>query len=155
MKKDSLKGYLEHLGAASVREVMELERACFAYHWTEEQFLLGLERNAYFIVGWRSDGLLVGYLAFSMITDEMEILNLAVLPEHRRKGIARRMLEEVLHLSRRKGMKKGLLDVKESNIPAITLYETVGFIQVGRRKRYYPDTKEDALLYSLDFDKFE
>jgi ribosomal-protein-alanine N-acetyltransferase len=152
MNTDPKIGTFENLGPESVREVMEIERACFAYHWTEEQFLLGLERGAYFIVGWRCHGVLVAYLAFSMIADEMEILNLAVLPEFRRRGIARRLLDAVLHISRRRGMKKGFLDVKESNTPAISLYEDYGFVQVGRRKRYYPDTKEDALLYVLDFD---
>ncbi|WP_250645478.1 ribosomal protein S18-alanine N-acetyltransferase [Salidesulfovibrio onnuriiensis] len=135
----------------SIHDVIELEKACFAYHWTEEQFRLGLERNAFHIFGVREEGRLVGYLAFSMIVDEMEILNLAVHPDFRRRGLARRLLAAVMDVCREKGMQSGFLDVKESNAPAISLYEDFGFQRNGRRKRYYPDTKEDALLYRYDF----
>lgn len=149
MSKES--GRIEKLGVEHIHQVMDLERLCFEYHWTEEQFRLGLERQAFFIFGAWDQGNLVGYLAFSMILDEMEILNLAVHPDCRRKGLARRLLAAVMKVCRNKGMKSGFLDVKESNSPAIALYEQFGFLQTGRRKRYYPDTREDALLYSYDF----
>ncbi len=142
---------MELLGMDSIHEVMELEKACFEYHWTEEQFRLGLERGAFFIFGAHEGERLVGYLAFSMIVDEMEILNLAVHPDFRRKGIARELLAAVMRMCGERGMKSGFLDVKESNAPAIALYEKFGFRRNGVRKRYYPDTKEDALLYRYDF----
>lgn len=141
---------IEPLGPGDIREIMELERLCFAYHWTEEQFRLGLERGAYHILGLRLDGRMVGYAAFSVIQDEMEIMNLAVHPEFRRRGFGARLLDAVLRHSRAAGAQQGFLDVKESNIPAIDLYRKFGFNQIGVRKRYYPDTREDALLFRCD-----
>lgn len=148
-KKKISEPYL--LDLSEMGEVMALEKECFEYHWTEEQFRLGLERNAYSIFGWREPDRLVGYLAFSMIADEMEILNLAVSPKFRCRGIGGKLLSSLLGLCVNKNMKSGFLDVKRSNIAAITLYEKKGFFQIGVRKRYYPDTKEDALLYRIDF----
>ena len=143
---------VERLGAADVEGVMELERRCFAYHWSEEQVRLGLERGAFNVLGVRLQGGLAGYLAYSTICDEMEILNLAVHPDRRRRGIARALMEAMLRDCRERGVAKGFLDVKVSNLSAIDLYRKFGFKQYGVRKRYYPDTKEDALLFSLDIE---
>ena len=138
------------LGAADIREVMELESLCFAYHWTEEQFRLGLERGAYHILGLRLDKRMVGYAAFYVIQGDMEIMNLAVHPDFRRQGYGAMLLDAVLRQSRAAGAHQGFLDVKESNVPAIDLYRKFGFKQIGVRKRYYPDTHEDALLFRCD-----
>lgn len=151
MVKNKKSGQIERLNTRCIREVMELEKMCFAYHWTEEQFRLGLERKAFHMLGMREKNRLVGYVAFSMILDEMEILNLAVHPEWRRRGIAGRLMSAMLEVCSRQGIRSGFLDVKESNTPAIALYESFGFRRHGVRKRYYPDTKEDALLYRYDF----
>lgn len=139
---------VQFLGPDDMSEVMELERQCFKYHWTEEQFRLGLEKGAFRILGAGRDkhGKLVGYLAFSAVVDEMEILNLAVLPEYRRGGYGAKLMAVLLAFCRKNGIRKGFLDVKTSNTPAIDLYLKFGFKKIGVRKRYYPDTGEDALL---------
>ncbi|MGE4506795.1 MAG: ribosomal protein S18-alanine N-acetyltransferase [Desulfovibrionaceae bacterium] len=133
-----------------MRAVMELERLCFPYHWTEEQFRLGLERGAFQVLGALDGEALVGYLAFSIILDEMEILNLAVHPAERRRGLGARLLGKLLAVCRERGVRTGFLDVKQSNTPAIDLYLKFGFKKRGVRKRYYPDTGEDALLLSRE-----
>ncbi len=138
------------LGLESLTELRVLEQACFAYSWSEDQFRLGLERRAFYILGYVLDGLLVGYLAYSRVLDEMEVLNLGVHPDFRKKGIGRDLMQVLIKQSKETDVKKGLLDVKRSNFPAIALYESLGFRQVGVRKNYYPDTKEDALLYDLE-----
>ncbi|WP_291327663.1 ribosomal protein S18-alanine N-acetyltransferase [Desulfovibrio sp. UCD-KL4C] len=138
------------VGLESIDEVRKLESVCFDYHWTEEQFKLGLERRAFYILGYVLEGLLVGYLAYSMVLDEMEVLNLGVHPDYRKHGIARELMLALLKQCRDADIVKGLLDVKKSNIPAISLYESLGFKQVGVRKKYYPDTNEDAILYDLE-----
>ena len=138
------------VGLESIDEIRKLESVCFDYHWTEDQFKLGLERRAFYILGYVVEGLLVGYLAYSIVLDEMEVLNLGVYPDFRKQGIARELMLALLKQCRDTGVVKGLLDVKKSNIPAISLYESLGFKQVGVRKKYYPDTNEDALLYDLD-----
>ncbi|MGL1862370.1 MAG: ribosomal protein S18-alanine N-acetyltransferase [Pseudodesulfovibrio sp.] len=132
-------------------ELIELEKLCFAYSWTRDQFLMGLERGVFTILGVRNNGILVGYIAFSLIEDEMEILNLAVHPDFRKRHIGTKLLDRGFKICRKKGIAKSFLDVKESNVAAIDMYEKFGYTQIGIRKKYYPDTKENALLYRYDF----
>jgi ribosomal-protein-alanine N-acetyltransferase len=142
---------VEVLGPADLEEVVALERMCFRTHWTREQFLLGLERGAFLVLGIRLRTALAAYAAFSIIAGEMEILNIATHPFHRRKGLGRTLLTEVLRTCSARNVSQGFLEVRRSNAPAIDLYEKFGFILKGTRKNYYPDNNEDALLYCLDF----
>lgn len=139
------------LGESDMEELIELERLCFAYHWTREQFAMGLERGVYRILGARCQGRLAGYIAFSLIEDEMEILNLAVHPDFRRRGLGQSLLAGAFAICAGKGIAKSFLDVKASNTAAIDLYRKFGYEQIGVRKGYYPDTREDALLFRHDF----
>ncbi|BCS87153.1 ribosomal protein S18-alanine N-acetyltransferase [Pseudodesulfovibrio sediminis] len=141
------------LGEADIEDLIELERACFNYHWTREQFLLGLNRKAFKILGIKTAAGLVGYMAFSLIEDEMEILNLGVRSDYRRHGLAARLLQKSFDICVESGIRKSFLDVKASNEPALALYRKFGYKQIGVRKKYYPDTKEDALLFRHDFPK--
>lgn len=142
---------VEKLGSDDLDDLVELEKKCFAYHWTKEQFLLGLEKKVFVILGVRIDGQLVGYIAFSLIQDEMEILNLAVHPDFRNRKLATGLMDRAFVECRNNGIAKSFLDVKASNKPAILLYEKYGYVKVGVRRKYYPDTKEDAILYRRDF----
>jgi len=139
------------LGVADIDGVMDLERMCFRTRWTREQFLLGLERRAYRILGIRERGVLIAYCAFSVIAGEMEVMNIATHPFHRRKGLGSRLLAETLRQCRAEGVAEAFLEVRRSNAGAIDLYEKFGFRQIGARKNYYPDNNEDALLFRLDF----
>lgn len=139
------------LGVADIGGVLDLERMCFRTRWTREQFLLGLERKAFRILGIYERGVLIAYAAFSVIAQEMELMNIAVHPFHRRKGLGSRLLAELLRVCRDLGVAEGFLEVRRSNAGAIDLYQKFGFIQVGTRKDYYPDNHEDALLFRLDF----
>jgi len=112
---------------------------------------MGLKQGIYVILGIRMDGQLAGYIAFSLIEDEMEILNLAVHPDYREQKLASALMDRTFAICRIKGVKKSFLDVKESNDPAIAMYRKYGYEQFGVRKKYYPDTKEDALLFRYDF----
>ncbi len=89
-------------------------------------------------------GVLVGRLA----AEEFEILNLAVLPAHRRQGIASRLLDTALRWSRGAGSKRALLEVRATNQAAICLYVRYGFTACGRRSQYYQNPPEDALLFA-------
>jgi ribosomal-protein-alanine N-acetyltransferase len=130
---------------------MRLERRCFEYHWSEEQYRLGLEKGAFRILGVIEHGRPTAYLAFSLVAGEMEILNLAVHPTFRRKGLASALMRALFAACREAGAEEGFLDVKRSNEAAIALYLRFGFELYGERKRYYPDTKEDALLFRCSF----
>jgi len=139
------------LGAEHVRDLMALEGKCFDYHWTQEQFLLGVEKNAFLVFGIYRRETLAGYIAFSIIKDEMEILNLAVHPDFRRQGLAEKLLKESFRACIENNVRKSFLDVKISNDPALGLYRKFGYKKIGVRKKYYPDTREDALLFRYDF----
>ena len=142
-----MKSAVVQLGVESIHELIDLEKLCFSYHWTREQFILGLGKGAFRILGVRHKDRLAGYIAFSLIEDEMEIMNLGVHPDFRRLGIAASLLDRAFEICKKKGIAKSFLDVKRSNIAALTLYEKYGYKQIGVRKKYYPDTKEDALLF--------
>ncbi|MGE4552916.1 MAG: ribosomal protein S18-alanine N-acetyltransferase [Desulfovibrionaceae bacterium] len=142
---------LETLGTGDVDEILALESLCFAYHWNADQFRRGLVAGAFHVLGLRLGGELVGYGAYSVVVDEMEVLNLAVHPTLRRRGLGARLLRAMLADCARRGVRTGFLDVKVSNAAAIDLYRKFGFNQIGIRRKYYPDTGEDALLFRLDF----
>lgn len=147
----SMDNQVVRLGADDVGDLMALEGLCFDYRWTREQFLLGLEKGAYRVLGIRRDGALVAYVAFSIIQDEMEILNLAVHPGFRRQGLGERLMEASFRVCIDENVRKSFLDVKISNEPALGLYRKFGYKKIGVRKKYYPDTREDALLFRYDF----
>jgi ribosomal-protein-alanine N-acetyltransferase len=139
------------LGPGDIDAVMELERLCFRTRWTREQFLLGLERGAFRILGIRRKGGLCAYVAFSLIAGEMEVMNIATHPDHRRRGLGALLLGKALAVCKGEKAEQCFLEVRRSNQAAIDLYRKFGFIHVGDRKNYYPDNNEDALLFRLDF----
>jgi ribosomal-protein-alanine N-acetyltransferase len=91
----------------------------------------------------------VGYLCLWEVADEVHITNVAVRPDARRHGIARGLLGTVLDDARTRGFKVVVLEVRPSNRQAIALYESFGFRVVGRRRGYYYDTGEDALVMEI------
>jgi len=94
-------------------------------------------------------------LAFSLawsVADELHLLDMASHPEHRRKGHARTLLNELLSYARREHKRLVLLEVRRSNEPAIQLYRSVGFEMTGVRLGYYSDTGEDALEMRIAYD---
>lgn len=92
------------------------------------------------------NGTITGFLVSRQAADEMEILNLAVLPEFRRNGLGRQLVEDALLIARRRGAKSAHLEVRSSNRLAIAFYRVCGFRASGRRESYYRDPVEDALL---------
>ncbi len=96
-----------------------------------------------------------GYLVYWVVADEMHILNLAVHPQHRRRGLARRLLAEGMAQAREMGARVAWLEVRPSNAPALALYHSFGFQEAGRRARYYDDTQEDALLLAYYWEEGE
>lgn len=139
------------LDREDVPALLALEKFCFATPWSERQFNLAFEMNLFYVFGLKSAGCLLGYISFYVSADEMEILNLAIAPEYRRRGLGARLLGLTLKIVQKMGAGRVLLEVRDSNTPARNLYDRCGFKQVGRRKAYYPDNQEDALLLRLDF----
>ncbi len=124
----------------------ELEKSCFSVPWTREQLRAELPDAHHEFLAAEAGGQLLGYIGMMFVLDEGYISNVAVAPEHRRQGIAAALLEELLRRAEALGLSFVTLEVRASNEPAIALYESFGFSPVGRRKGYYTEPKEDALL---------
>lgn len=133
--------------------VLELERVCFTDPWVREAFLAEIEDAPH--IRWpvvAVGSALAGYVIAWFIEDETHLANLAVAPAFRRRGLGRRLVRAVLSEAARRGARWIRLEVRGSNTAALTLYQAMGFRPVGRRKHYYADNGEDALLLECDLE---
>ena len=138
---------VELMRAGDLDEVLAIECASFTMPWSRGAFLYEIEQNRVArcrVV--RDDDGVVGYVCVWEIADEVHLTNIAVHPAHRRRGIARGMLDLLLAESRARDLRLVVLEVRPSNQEAIALYESFGFRVTGRRRGYYYDTGEDALV---------
>lgn len=125
--------------------VHQLECASQSAPWSEQHFVDELEsRVATIDLYWHGEQL-AGFLCSWLIAGELQIQNLATLPQMRRRGIAAKLLAHAIERSQEQGLTSVCLEVRATNIPAITLYERFGFTLDGKRPSYYADG-EDALL---------
>ncbi len=95
---------------------------------------------------------LIAYIFFRLVGDEMHVLNLAVDPAYRRRGVATFLLQHSVTLARKHGVRGVYLEVRSSNDSAIKLYRKMGFSEVGRRPQYYRETREDAIVMFKETD---
>lgn len=129
----------------------EIENICFSTPWTVEGLSEELSNpQAHFLVALDKDTV-VGYIGVQEICGEAYITNVAVLPEFRQNGIAKRLLSEAADGAKMRGCAFLTLEVRESNIPAISLYEKMQFSLIGKRKNFYREPTEDARIYTLYF----
>lgn len=135
-----------------LKELAALERICFHTPWTEEMLAEELYNDtASYLVAEGENGRVLGYAGLHVILDEGYLDNVAVRPEARRQGVADALIGTFcrfgqVHLSFL------TLEVRESNLPAIQLYEKHGFFAAGRRKHYYEQPREDAILMTREFE---
>jgi ribosomal-protein-alanine N-acetyltransferase len=136
---------------ADLPAVYQLECASQQDRWSLQHFADELANPVAAIdLYWCRDSL-AGFLCSWLIAGELQIQNLATLPEMRRRGIVARLLEYVVERSRRSGLNSICLEVRTGNGAAIALYQRFGFVAAGRRPAYYPDG-EDALLMTYQMD---
>ncbi|HEX2602075.1 MAG TPA: ribosomal protein S18-alanine N-acetyltransferase [Gemmatimonadaceae bacterium] len=128
--------------------IARIERSCFADPWSEESFrrLLGGPSAIFHVVGYPPEFDVAGYVIAFTIGQDAELLNIAVHPEHRGKGLAGQMLDALLIELRARGVRTAFLEVRESNNAARGLYDSRGFTPIGRRRNYYRRPVEDALV---------
>lgn len=136
-----------------LEQVMEIERSSFPTPWTKKMFLdeLTSPLSFHFIASQQGNrqNVVLSYIIFWMLKEEVHILNLATHPAFRRLGIAQSLLLFALDFSYRRGGILYLLEAREKNQAALHLYSKVGFVSCGVRKRYYADTGENAILMGL------
>lgn len=124
-------------------DIAMIEKACFSISWTEQSIDCSISSNSsYYNIAY-VDGNPAGYMSMQIALDEGDIMRVAVLPDFRRMGIGRALLEECLSSNE---LCTVFLDVREGNIPAIRLYESFGFKSIGIRKNYYSDPTENAVM---------
>jgi len=134
--------------AEDLDAVMEVERSCFADPWSPGLFLheLKIPFSRIVLVRWRSaSGELLGYLCRWLVGDEVHILNIAVRPEWRGRGIGRALVELLLREADERGATMITLEVRRGNAEAIGLYGSYGFRETGVRRNYY-GRGDDALI---------
>ena len=131
------------MNESHVAAVAELERQNFSEPWPEIAVRSELTNKlALWLVALDGEKV-VGYVGSQTVLQEADMMNIAVADTHRRRGIARALVEELI---RQLDAYQLSLEVRSSNAPAIALYEALGFVQVGLRKNYYRKPKEDALI---------
>lgn len=139
---------IDRLRVAELAEVMPVERASYNTPWSVAMFVLELTRPETIALGARVGGRLAGYIVCSPQADEWHVMNVTVGPSHRRQGLARALisrLHEILD-GATAGRARTTLEVRPSNKAAFELYASEGYLVAGRRRAYYPDDGEDALI---------
>ncbi len=126
-----------------------LEKECFSSPWSEHAVLDSLENSTFFLL-FEEDREVLGYVGLQTVLDEGYITNVAVTKKARKKGVGSALIEQTKKLANEKGLKFISLEVRESNLPAIALYEKQGFKAVGKRKNFYSHPKEDAIIMTTE-----
>ncbi len=138
--------YLRIATTDDAEVLVDIDRLCFGKLWSREQYLREIDSPNSDLVLMFEEERLVSYGCVWAIVDEAHITVLGTHPAYLRNGYARQVLKELLRLAIVREMKRATLEVRASNTAAIDLYQSLGFEEAGRRKKYYSDTKEDALI---------
>ena len=143
---------LRKLELRHLSEIEAIERASYPTPWSRSMFASELAKPSSLSVGaFEPDGgALLGYLIISRYVDAWHVMNVAVHPDHRRRGIARMLLERLFSDTAGDARRGYTLEVRVSNAAAIELYESLGFRSRGIRRGYYTDNREDALIMWRD-----
>ena len=144
---------LTNMERCHVPQVAALEKRCFSDPWSEGSVASELENPlSRWLVALEGEQVL-GYVGSQTVLDESDMMNLAVDPAFRRRGIARALVCALIEQLRKMGSRCLTLEVRASNESAQALYACLGFVQVGRRKNYYHHPKEDALILRKEWEK--
>lgn len=139
-------------------DILALEEACFSSPWTRKMLEAELTTNqfAHFLVARRreesipqAEPTIIGYHCFWIVFEELRLMNLAVRESMRRRGVGKALVTEALRLGLEQAATRAVLEVRASNDPACSLYTCLGFVQIGRRPRYYTNPIEHAVLMEM------
>lgn len=134
------------MNAVYAPEVAALEKACFRDPWSEASIRGELENPLSLWLVAVEQGAVVGYIGSQTVLDEADVMNLAVDPAIRRRGVGRALLRALETRLRAENVHALSLEVRPSNLAARALYAREGFVEAGRRPKYYVNQKEDALI---------
>lgn len=160
MEKQNLKLTIKPMTQIDIDSVVGIEKESYGkHHWSRESFYNELSNDlAAYFCAFNEDGVLVGYAGTWQILEEAHITNISVKPDFRRRKIGEALLYTVIENCKKNEVKYITLEVRVSNQKAINLYEKYGFKSLGKRKEYYQDNNEDALIMwteNIFYDKFK
>ena len=138
---------IQPMQVINIPAVVTVEKLAFGEHWLSRDYTHELEHNElahYFVL--YHEAQIIGVAGFWLMADQIHISTIAVAPHYQRRGLAAQLLRHLLAEGQRLGATEATLEVRVSNVAAIALYQQYGFDVVGRRKRYYRDNGEDALI---------
>ena len=136
----------EFMTRCHTEAVAEIEKICFSDPWSLNSVNSELDNPlSLWIVAMDGDRV-VGYVGSQTVLGDADMMNLAVLPEFRRLGIGKELVKQLINALQSRSAQSLSLEVRQSNVPAIQLYESLGFLQVGLRPNYYKNPKENALI---------
>lgn len=135
-----------------VPTVMAIEEAAFPEEWPATAFERELTKNsmARYLVLADESGRVIGFGGLWLMVDAAHVVSVGVAPAARRRGYGRAIVHGLIEMAIDHGMTEATLEVRESNEAARALYRAYGFYEVGRRKRYYPDNREDAVIMTTE-----
>ena len=143
---------IRKMTAREVPRVAELEKNCFSQPWSEKSVAGELENPlSLWLVAMDGDRL-AGYVGSQTVMDETDMMNLAVGSEFRRQGVGEALVNALVASLKELGSRCLTLEVRDSNGPARALYAKLGFAEVGRRRGYYRDPREDALILRKEWE---
>ena len=142
----------ERMKEAHVAQIAELEKQCFSDPWSEKSVASELENPLALWLAAVENGRVLGYAGSQTVMDETDMMNIAVHPDFRHQGIAKGLIESLIAELKERGSHCLTLEVRLSNMPAVSLYEKLGFAQIGRRPNYYRNPKEDALILRKEWE---
>lgn len=141
---------LKKMGAEHIEQIAVLEKECFSEPWSENALSEELaNENSHFLVAVSDE--VLGYIGVQEICGEAYITNVAVFGKHRKSGIGRTLVRAACEGAQSRGCEFITLEVRESNVPAITLYESEGFEKTGLRKNFYSAPTENGVIYTRYF----
>jgi [ribosomal protein S18]-alanine N-acetyltransferase len=140
---------IRDMQVSDLRAVIEIERASFSMPWSESSVLDEIYSSQSLTRIAAVNESIVGYFIAKWITDEGQLLDLAVRDEYRRQGIADMLMKDLINSLKARGVVSLYLEVRATNITAISLYEKFGFAQISVRKNYYKNPDEDACIMVL------
>lgn len=140
------------MSAEDVLQVAQLEKECFSHPWSEKSIAGELTNPLSLWLVAATDANVVGYVGSQSVMGEADMMNVAVSQEYRNRGVGRALISALITVLKSQGVYCLTLEVRASNEPAIHLYQTMGFVQIGRRPNYYAAPKEDALILKKEWE---
>jgi ribosomal-protein-alanine N-acetyltransferase len=141
---------VRRMNSLDIDGVLAVEQQSFKTPWSRDGFVNEMNNDLCYYLVLVEEGKIIGYAGMWLIVDEAHVTNVAVLSEYRGKKLGEKLMSALMEHAKNRGALRMTLEVRASNLVAQGLYEKLGFSSQGRRRNYYTDTQEDALVMWCD-----